>query len=242
MALPSDGTTTAPSKGGLFEDVVDVFVRPKELFERYRAGNFVKPALVQMIFMLVVGLAAMSLMAPYYEAEMLRGMRQSGQPMPEGAAGMMGTMAKVTSVVGSAIAPWLIAIFGGLATWIAAKILGAQMGFKQAATIASWSYMPSAILGMLTLAIFGAVSDPTTIRGIVDGQLGLGRFFDPETTAPVLVALLQQIDIFAIWGLFITAIGVMVIARKDMGTGILVAIIRFAIASLFTIVPALLRG
>jgi hypothetical protein len=241
VAIPGEGTAPTQAKGGLFEDVVDIFVRPKDLFERYRAGNFVKPALIQMVFMLVVGIAAMSLIAPYYEAEMLRGMRQSGQQMPEGAAGAMGTMTTVMSIVGSAIAPWIIAIFGGLATFIAAKILGAQLNFKQSATIASWAYMPAAILGMLTLAIFGAVSDPTTIRGVVDGQLGPGRFFDPETTSPVLVALLQQIDIFAIWGLFLTAIGVVVIARKDMGTGILVALIRFAIGSLFTIVPALLR-
>jgi hypothetical protein len=154
----------------------------------------------------------------------------------------MGMMTKVMAIVGSAIGPWIIAIFGGLATWIAAKVLGAQLNFKQSATIASWSYMPAAILGVITLAIFGAVSDPTSIRGIMDGQLGVGRFFDPDATSPVLVALYQQLDVFGIWGIFITAIGVMVIARKDMGTGILAAIIRFAIASLFTIVPALLRG
>ena len=239
MTAPSESTAPV-AKGGLFEDFVDVFVRPRALFERNRNSSFVRPALVESLFFLVVGIAAMNLVAPYFEAEILRGMRQSGQTMPEGGAGMMGTMAKVTSTFGFAIAPWMVALLGGLATWIAAKIFGAALSFGQSAMIAAWSYAP-AMIGTVAMAVQGALVDPSTIRGVSDAQLGPARFVDPETASPVLLALLQQLDLFNLWGLVLTAIGVMVVARKDMGTGVLVAVVRFAFVALATIVPALLK-
>ena len=227
-------------KKGLFEDFIDILVRPRELFERNQNTSFVRPALVQSIFFLVVGVAAMNLLAPYFEADMLRGMRQSGQEIPAGASGATGIMAKVTVVAGFAIAPWLIALLGGIATWIAGRVLGARMSFGQSAMIASWSYTP-AMLGAIVMAVQGAIADPATIRGAADAQIGPARFMDPDTTAPPIMALVTQLDLFNLWGLVLTAIGVMVVARKDMGTGALAAIIKFALVALATLVPALLR-
>ncbi len=242
MTLPEGSTPSAPVKRGIFEDVVDTFMRPSALFERYREGNFVRPALIQTVFMLVIAVAALSLITPFYEAEMQRAALQAGQPMPEGAGAMMSSIAKITTVGGMVVAPWLIVLFGGLTTLIASRIVGAKLSFKQSASVASWSFMPPAILGTLVIAILGAVVDPLTVRGITDGQLGLGRFVDPATVSPVLLALFQRLDLFSIWAMFITAVGVSVTARKDLGTGILASIIRFAIAMLFTLVPILLRG
>ena len=174
---------------------------------------------------------------------MLRAMRQqaaAGGPSPEAAAGVATTMAKVTSVVGFAIAPWLVGILGGLATWIASRVVGAKLTFGQSAMVSSWSYTP-ALLGAVALAVQGALADSSTIRGISDAQFGPARFMDPVTTSPVLLALMQQLDLWNLWGLVLVAIGVAVVARKDMGTGALAAIIRFALFALTTIVPALLR-
>ncbi|HYW31724.1 MAG TPA: YIP1 family protein [Gemmatimonas sp.] len=239
MTVPGEATTPV-AKGGLFEDFVDAFVRPRALFERNSNSSFVRPALVQSLFFLVIGIAAMNLVAPYFEAEMLRTVRQNGQPMPENGAAVMGTMAKVTSTIGFAVAPWMVALLGGLATWIATRIIGARLSFGQSAMIAAWSYTP-AMLGTVLMAVQGALVDPSTIRGVSDAQLGPARFVDPETTQPVLLALLQQLDVFNLWGLVITAIGIMVVGRQDLGTSVMATAIRFALVALGTIVPALLR-
>jgi hypothetical protein len=143
-------------------------------------------------------------------------------------------------VAGFAIAPWLIALLGGLATWIGARLVGARMAFGQAAMIASWSYTP-AMLGGVIMAVQGAITDPASIRGAADAQIGPARFMDPDTTAPPIMALVTQLDLFNLWGLVLTAIGVAVIARKDLGTGALAAIIRFALVALATLIPALMR-
>ena len=244
MTVSGDTVVPAP-KGGIVEDFVDALIRPRALFERNRNSSFVRPALVQSIFLLIIGVAAMNLIAPYFEAEMTRAMAQqaakSGTAAPEGAAAMMGTMAKVTSVVGFAIAPWLVGILGGLATWVASRLVGAKLTFGQSAMVSSWSYTP-ALIGAVALAVQGAIADPSTIRGISDAQFGPARFMDPATTSPVMLALMQQLDLWNLWGLVLVAIGVAVVARKDMGSGALAAIIRFALFALATIIPALLRG
>jgi hypothetical protein len=242
VTVTSD-TTVAGAKAGIFEDFMDALVRPRTLFERNRNTSFVRPALVQSIFLLILGVAAMNLIAPYFEAEMLRAMRQqaaAGGPTPEGAAGMAGTMSKVTAVVGFALAPWMVGLLGGLATWVGARIVGAKLTFGQSAMISAWSYTP-ALIGALAMAVQGALTDPSAIRGASDAQLGPARFMDPNTTPPVTLALMQQLDLFNLWGLVLVAIGVAVVARKDMGSGALAAVIRFALFALATIIPALLR-
>ena len=236
-----DHSAAPVPKKGLFEDFVDVFLRPRAMFERNRNTSFVRPALVQSIFFLVLGLATMNLVAPYFEADMLREMRRAGGgDIPEGASGMAGTMAKVTAVAGFALAPWLVALLGGVATWIGARVAGAGVSFGQAAMIASWSYAP-AMLGGIAMAVQGALADPASVRGAADAQIGPARFMDPETTAAPIMALVSQLDLFNLWALVLCAIGVAVVARKDLGTGILAAVIRFAIVALATLIPSLLR-
>lgn len=244
MTVSGDTAVSAP-KAGIFEDFVDALIRPRAMYERNRNSSFVRPALVQSIFLLIIGIAAMNLIAPYFEAEMSRSMAQqaakTGTAASEGAAAMVGTMAKVTSVVGFALAPWLVGILGGLATWIASRLVGAKLTFGQSAMISAWSYTP-ALLGAVAFAVQGALVDPASIRGVSDAQFGPARFMDPNAVSPVTLALMQQLDLFNLWGLVLVAIGVAVVARKDMGSGALAAVIRFALFALATIIPALIRG
>lgn len=245
--MTDSGDTALPGKqGGVFEDFIDVLVRPSALFDRVRNQGFVKPALVQTIMLLVLVLALRNLVQPFFDAEFARQgalqaakMAESGRAMPEGASAMSEKIGTFMSTVGLVLSPWLIAIFGGLFTWIAARVVGARIAFGQAATIASWSYTP-AILGYIVFAVQGALMDTTAVRGVSDAQIGPARFLDPTTASPVLLGLLQQLDLFNVWTLVLTAIGVAVVARTSISTGALAAIIRFAIAALFTLVPALL--
>lgn len=241
MTEADGGNGATPARGGIIEDFVAVFTSPKALFDRYRGGNFVRPALIAMVLGGVMVIASLNLILPYFEAEAMRAVRQSGQAMPEGAMAAISTTMKITTIVGAVIGPWLIAILGGVGVFIAARIVGARLTFKQSATVSAWSYIPAAVLGTVVLAIQGALVDSSAIRGITDGQLGVGRFMDPATVSPVILALVQRLDLFGIWGLVLTAIGISVIARKDMTTAVMAAVISFAIGSLFTIVPALLR-
>lgn len=236
--------TGSGKQTGVFEDVIDVFVNPSALFERARTSSFARPALIQTLLFAVLVLAVRNLVSPYFEAEFDRGMARAaakGQEIPEGALAMSRKISHYTTVIGPIIAPWFVALFGGLATWIGARVVGARLSFGQSATIAAWSYTPAA-LGFLAMAVQGALSDTSAVRGVSDASLGLSRFLDPATASPALLALLNNLDIFGIWSLVLTAIGISVVARTTRGTGGIAALIRFAIGALVTVLPAALRG
>jgi hypothetical protein len=87
-------------------------------------------------------------------------------------------------------------------------------------------------MSTITSAIFGMMADPQSVRGTGDGQLGLLRFFDPDTTSPLLIEILRRIDVFALWELALTAIGISIIGRVSRGSGFVAAAIKWALVAL----------
>ncbi len=236
------------SSGGLMEDVINIFINPSAVFEHQRDKSFVMPALIQTILFALLVFGLRNLVAPFWDAESSRAMAAQaaamaakGQAMPESGKAMGEKIAGYVSMVGPIIAPWLAAIVGGLFTFIASRIVGAKLSFGQSAMIASWSAFP-AVLAFITTGVMGMMMDPANIRGVTDGQLGPGRFFDPNTTSPALIALFQNLDVFNIWSIVIMGIGIATVARVQRGTGFVGSLIKWVIVVLFSVVPAVLRG
>ena len=226
------------SSGSVMEDLINIFVNPAAVFEHQRDNGFVTPALVQTILLTLLTFALHNLLAPFVDADFARGMAKasakaaaSGQPMPEQAKGMMETVQKFSLYAAAVLGPWFIAIFGGIVVWLISKIVGAKMAVSQGMTIAAWAAMPM-ILGSVTMAIFGMMADPQTVRGSGDGQLGALRFFDPDTTSPLLTEILRRLDLFALWEVVLTAIGISVVGRVSRGAGFAAAGIRWGLVAL----------
>ena len=236
MSLPI--AATAQKSGGLMEDLLEIFVKPSAVFDRRRNTSFAVPAFVQMIIFLVLAVALHNLIAPFLDAEFARGMARqaakasaNGQPMPEQATAMAEKFKSVGGYVTAVLGPWLIAIIGGVFVWLFSKIVGAKMQVGQGMTIAAWSNMP-ALLAAIVVAIFGVVADPQTVRGMADAQLGPARFFDPNTVSPMVMQLLMRLDIFNIWMVILTGIGISVVGRVSRTSGILASFIQWAVVAL----------
>ncbi len=245
----SEESAPPVAQKGMMEDVIDIFANPRALFDRTRNSSAVRPAVIQMLVLGILGIALHNLMAPYFDAEFARATAQqaeaaakAGTEMPAGAAAMGEKIATFTAYAGGFIGPWFVALLGGLAVFIGARIVGVKLRFGQGMMIASWSYMP-AIIGTVATAVQGALlSDPMTVRGVTDASLGPARFLDPATASPVLLAVAQSVDLIAIWTLVLSAIGVSVVGRVSLATGAIATVARFALVLLLTVVPALLRG
>lgn len=222
---------TSASSGSLFENIVDVFVNPARLFDRVRNQSFVMPAIVLTLIGLVFALAFRNLTQPFVDAEVQLGLQRaaaSGQAVPENARAMAEKFATYSAIGGPIILPWIVALFGGLITFIAARIVGAKITFGQAATISVWGYFPM-VLASIVSAIIGLMMDPSSIRSAADGQIGVARFLDPTTTAPIVRQLALQFEVFNLWTYVLYAIGISVIARAERSTGFLATLIRLAI-------------
>ena len=234
------------SSGSLMEDVINIFVKPSAVFEHQRNNSFLMPALLQTVLFAVVVFSLRNLISPFWDAETSRAMAAQaaamaakGQAMPEAGKAMGEKIASYTSIAAPLIGPWLTAIVGGLFLFLASRVAGAKLTYGQSAMIASWSAFPS-VLALITTAVMGMMMDPASIRGVTDGQLGPGKFFDPNTTSPALIALFQNLDVFNIWSVIIMGVGVAVVGRVTQGAGLLAAWIKWAIVVLFAIVPILL--
>jgi hypothetical protein len=241
--------TDAPSsRSTLMEDVVNIFIKPSSVFENNRNKSFVMAAVVQSVIFLVLVFALKNLVSPYMDAEVARNMAKaaakaaaSGQPMPAGAGAMGEKIASIGGMIGPVLAPWFIAIFGGLFTWIAARIVGAKLTFGQSAMIAAWSGFP-AVLSYIATGVQGALVDAGTVRGMSDASLGPARFVDPATTPAALLALLQNLDVFSLWTVILIAIGVAIVARVTVSSGVVASIVKWGIVVLISMVPAVMQS
>lgn len=240
----SHPNTESPKSGSLMEDVISIFVKPSVTFEHQRNNSFVMPALVQSLLFLVMVFALKNLTQPFFDAEqakvtakMMAKMAEAGREVPAG--GMPGqSMSGYFTMIGTVITPWFIAIIGGLFGWLGARLAGAKISYGQAAMIASWSAFPM-VIGYMVIGVMGVVMDTASITGINDAQIGPARFVTPTTPAAI-EALFRNLDVFSLWSIVLAAIGVSVVGRVSMGTGIVASIIKWAVVVLLSMIPAVL--
>jgi hypothetical protein len=73
--------------------------------------------------------------------------------------------------------------------------------------------------------IQGLVLDPSQMDGRFRITFGPGRFLDPDTVSPLLVALVGRLDVFTIWITVLVAIGLSVTGRIPVGRAAIAAAI-----------------
>lgn len=238
----SELSATEGKKGSPFEDILEVLWAPATVFERSRTrGAGVYMALLTLILVILL-VATRSLLQPYldanYDLQVIK-MAEQGKPMAAEAVSAGRTAAGYILLVTFALTAVFSGLFGGIVNWVASKMFGASLSFGGAVLIATLASVPR-VLGLLSMAIQGAVFDTANAKSIFDASLGPARFIDPATANPIVMTIASSFDLFALWNLFITAVGVSVVARVSRGTGWLVAIVGLAITLLFSIVPAAL--
>jgi hypothetical protein len=118
-------------------------------------------------------------------------------------------------------------------------VVSAALPFGRAVFIATLASVPR-VLAILATAIQGAVLDTSNVTSLFAASIGPARFVDPAKVDNVVLTLLAGFDLFGLWNIAITAIGVSVIARVSRGAGWIASIIAVAISLLFSLIPAAL--
>jgi hypothetical protein len=85
----------------------------------------------------------------------------------------------------------------------------------------------------------GLLLDPATLNGRFRLSLGVGRFLDPDTASPVLLALLGRVDVFTIWITVLLAIGLSVTGRIPRSRAAVAAAIVWVAGALPQLLGAL---
>lgn len=236
------GAPEAPATGGVAEELVDLLVAPARAFASLRRRNAWAHGAIMAALSLVIAVALRGLLEPFIEANMASALRQAaakGQSLPAGAAGTMATVAWWSFVGSAAFAIPAMALFGGAALWVAARLLSVPLAFGRAAVVATMAAVTVPV-GMLVMGVQGLILDPAAIRGITDASLGVARFLDPASAPPALVAMLSRVDLLSLWGGLLEGIGVSVMTGVSRGTGFAVAGVTWLLTTLVTAIPAVL--
>jgi hypothetical protein len=229
-----------PEAASVWEDFLDIFYAPSSVFARRENGSFWIPLFVVCVAIGILFFVNSAVMEPIMNAEMARGIaaaRSDPRMTPEAAAQMQSMGAMIGRVTAFIATPFVILCIA-LALWVTGKLVGARQSWHAALVVAAYAYVPK-ILESVLAGVQGFLVDPEELDGRFRLTLGVGRFLDPDTTSPVLVALLGRLDVFTIWVTVLLAIGLAVTGRVDRGRAALAGVIVWALGALPGVLPAL---
>ena len=125
----------------------------------------------------------------------------------------------------------------GLALWVVGKFFDAKQTLGQAVMVAAYASVPRIVEGVVT-SIQGLLLDPAQFTGRWRVSLGVGRFLDPETASPALLALVGRMDVFTIWVTVLLVIGLSVTGKIPRSRAAIAGVIVWFLGA----VPLLLQA
>ena len=241
LAPPSAGrppvTPDAPvppaKPASLWEDFVDIYVSPVELFRRRVDGRFGLALLVLTLVVTALFFVSRDAMAPMFDAMFAKQadmMRERG--MNEDQIAAASRMGRTFMSVGAIFSMPIIVCLVGVGVWLVGKFFGAASTFRQAMTIATFAEFPRIIQAILN-TVQAAMLDASRLTSQHALEIGPGRFLDPASTPPWQMAIAGRFDLFVLWITVLIGIGVSVIGRVSRGKAAAVAVILWLLGALF---------
>jgi hypothetical protein len=234
----------APAKAGLWEDFVDIFYAPSQVFARRADGKFGMALLILLVASVVLYFLTKNAMQPIMDAEFARNgaaaMRKNPNLTAEQLASGRGFFEKMAPLFFIVILT--ITVFGtGIVLWLVGKLFDAKESVAAAIMVATYSEIPRLVqvLGNAAQALF---MSPDSLNSANSVGLNLARFMDPDKTSAVLIALGSRVDLFTIWVTVLLAIGLHVVGKISKQQAGIAAAIVWVVGALPAILGALRAG
>ncbi len=237
-------TNPPPVKASIIEDFVDIFLSPAAVFDRRRNGSAWIPLLVVTALVGIGFLVSAGGLEPVIDAEFQRNaarmMAENPQLTPEMLERGRG-FGLLAAKVGAFITTPLSIVVVGFLVLILGKLVEARQSFSQAMMIAAYAYIPR-IIAAVAIPIQLRFMSPEQLDGMARISLSPARFLDPDTTSPLVTAVLGRLDITVLWSTLLIAIGVSVVAKVSRTSGWVVALLVWLAGALPVLWPAFSGG
>lgn len=235
MTEPSAATATPTDTASTAEDFIDIFVSPAKVFARRAKASPMAPYLVVCVVMIALFFASKSILAPIFDAQMAKGtaaqMKANPQITPEMIEKSKPITNAVVTVAGVVGVPVLLLI-SALFLWIIGRFfMSSELTYGTALLITSFTWFPR-ILSSVIAVVEGLTMDISKMTEPGQLSIAASRLFDPSTMSAGMYQLLTGIDVFAIWGTVLCAIGLMYAGKLEKSKAITTAVIMFVIGSL----------
>ena len=215
--------STAPTAAP-WEDVLDIFYAPRQVFERRRDGKYLIPLLVICAVTVAVFFLSSQLNEALQDAELTRTFRERG------ITGDAAVQAKAMAAKFAGLAVYLLPIFVAIGCWISGLLImlignamGGKFTFAQGTAIAVLASLPE-VLGRILVGVQGLLLDTTSVAHRYSFSINASRFL-PAGTNNWLLKLGALADPFVIWGIVLTGFGALIIGRMEKEKAAVLAII-----------------
>jgi len=223
----------APAKVSVWEDVVDIFTSPVEVFVRRIGGDVWIPMGILVLFSAVFYFATKGLMQPIFDTEFARGAARAMAKNPQITAEQMeqgrAMMQKVGGVFVIIGVPISIA-FVGIILWLVGKLFGATESVGDAMVIATYAWFPR-IISMIVSAVIAVMVDPSKLNSMFSVTLSAGKFLDPDTTGHAMFLMAGRLDVFILWQTALLGLGLSVMGKISRANGLIAAAIMWVVGS-----------
>lgn len=227
--------SAAPAKkASVFEDIVDIFFSPSEVFQRRRDGRFGIALLIYIVLGTLLFVLAANYLSTAFEADFERGMaaaREQNPNMTEEQAAMMRGFAEKAQLFGAPFVLGLTVLLVALAVWLVGKLFGSSQTLTLGMVVATYSQFPRLLQYVLN-AVQAYLMDPASLTSMYRVTASPARFFDPSSTSPVLLAALSRLDLFTIWCTILIAIGLAITGNISRGKAFAAAAIVWLLGAI----------
>ena len=215
--VAEDSTTAAPKPASRWEDYIDVFFSPTELFRR-RANDRVLPPLMTL---LLLSLVFYFVLLPANMMILRSSLAQNPQAA-EMMSGRAGTFMAIAGSIGQPIVYLIMTAFTAFLIWLVGRFADVRTEFSRAMLIATYGgfiFMLAQIVALTLVMVMGEDSIDM-VRSMSFGPL---RFIGDADMNKLVLALVGRIDIFALWQAFVWAVGIRVIYNVSMTRAAVIA-------------------
>src|SRR5215510_194195 len=225
----SASVVTPPAKSSFWEDLIDILFSPAGVFRRWQFRSAWPPMLFVAIAIGVIAALTFNVLEPVIDAEMVRGVVQSmkARGLPAPTAEQLALTRKFGMPVaqyGSAIIILFTMFIVGTVSWLVGKLFKSEQTYNTGLVVAAWAYMPR-VVGTLANGIQGLLMDASQMKTVQALSLGPVRFFDPDTTNPLLFQVLGRLDLMIIWETALLAIGLYMTGKVSKSNAVLFGLV-----------------
>lgn len=224
----------APKQASRWEDYIDVFFSPAELFRR-RAADRVGPPLITL---LVACLLLYLIMIP------ANTMIVRASIPPEQQAQMGQTGLKIATYFGGvATIIYFLASTAAAAfvMWLVGRVADLRTEFSRTMLIATYAAFVVLLMQIVT-GVLLLVRGDANLDIVRDLSFGPLRFFGSREMDPLPMAALRRFELAFLWRAALWAIGIRVIYKTGWGRAILIAAITWAVMFLPDLIGAAFSG
>ena len=238
-----EGTPPAPAKASFWEDAIDIFFSPADVFRREQNKSFWPPMLFVAIAIAIIVAVTFNTLEPIFDAEFTRATAKQLANNPQITPDQLATGKKFGLSVaryGVGVIMVLTMLLLGVITWLLGKVVGSAQSFHAAFVVAAWSYFPR-VLGAVLGGVQGLVMDTSKFTSQLSITLSPARFMDPDASNPMLYQLAGRFDLITIWVTILLAVGMYVTGKVSKGRAAIFGVLIWAVGGLYAIRAAYLQ-